>query len=56
MERSLKSGIICIQDMLESNEIIPYYEYESKVGKHPSNLFEYLTMKSAIIKVKDKKN
>ena len=53
MERSLKRGIICIQDMLESNELITYNEYESKVGNHPSNLFEYLTMKSAIVKVKD---
>ena len=53
MERSLKRKIILIEDVLENNEIISFEKFESKVGKHPSNLIEYTTMKIAISKIKE---
>ena len=49
------NNVIYINDVLNENkEIITFKEYNEKIGNNPSNVIEYVIIKTAINKIKDK--
>ena len=55
IKNATANSIIYIKDMLKENrELITFKEYNEKIGNHPSNLIDYVTIKTAINKIKCK--
>ena len=54
IERALKNNLICIKDYMNNDHLISFEDYENKVGVYPTNLHDYLAIKTAISKVKNK--
>ena len=54
IERAIQFNILYLRDMFLNGQIISFDMYELKVGRYHTNIFDYLKIKSAILKIKDK--
>ena len=54
LKSSFKGNIIQIKDAMQDGEIISFETFENKVGAHPDNVIDFLAMRTAISKIKNK--
>ena len=53
VERAIQGNIIYIKDMMIEGQLISFDLYENRIGRHPSNLIDYLTLRTALSKIKN---
>ena len=54
IKNAIKNNILYLRDVIIDNHIITYKAYEEKVGKHASNIIDYVTIKTSVTKVRHK--
>ena len=53
-QECIKNNIICIKDLVRDGAMISFNNYENMIGRRANNIIEFLTLKTALSKIKNK--